>query len=83
NPFFLTIDHINGGGHQHRRDRDPGVKSIYLWLQRNNYPPGFQTLCWNCNCGKGIYQFKKCPHVLKISDYKEDIIVLKGKLNGI
>ena len=53
---FLTIDHINGGGYQHTKR----VGSIYKWLERNNYPLGFQILCWNCNCAKGLYG--KCPH---------------------
>jgi hypothetical protein len=62
---FLTIDHIGGNGNTHRRSisRDGTAKSarIYTWLSQNNYPPGFQVLCYNCNCGSyrngGI-----CPH---------------------
>lgn len=46
---FLTIDHIHGGGKKHRR-RISG--HIYRWLIKNNFPEGFQILCWNCNCGK-------------------------------
>ncbi len=40
----LSIDHINGDGAQHRKT----VKNIYYWVKRNNYPPGLQTLCMNC-----------------------------------
>ena len=58
---FLTIDHMNGGGIQHRKELGGGQK-LYPWLQRNNYPEGFQILCFNCNCGRylngGI-----CPHL--------------------
>lgn len=55
--YFLSIDHINGGGSQHRRD----IKGpLYLWLIRNNFPSGFQTLCYNCNLAKGHHGF--CPH---------------------
>ena len=55
---FLSIDHINGNGTKHRKE----IKTrIYGWLVRNNYPKGFQTLCFNCNWGRyrnnGI-----CPH---------------------
>lgn len=68
---FLTIDHIDGNGAEHRREM--GAKRAgegrwgqagaptYRWLRDNNFPSGFQVLCANCNCGKqwngGI-----CPH---------------------
>jgi len=55
---FLCIDHINGGGNQHRKTM--GTKSIGEWLYSNNYPKGFQVLCHNCNMAKSIYQH--CPH---------------------
>jgi hypothetical protein len=45
---FLTIDHIGGGGNRHRKEIG-GSSTIYLWLKRNNYPPGFRVLCFNCN----------------------------------
>lgn len=54
---FLTIDHINGGGNKHKRDIK---KNIYRWLKHNNYPDGFQVLCYNCNLGKNRYNV--CPH---------------------
>lgn len=54
---FLSIDHIDGGGNKHAKE----VGSVYKWLIANGFPPGFQTLCINCNIGKfrngGI-----CPH---------------------
>lgn len=53
---FLSIDHIEGGGRQHRKE----VKNLYSWLRRNNYPSGFQVLCHNCNFAKGKYG--GCPH---------------------
>lgn len=56
---FLTIDHIDGGGRQHREQIGLG-KTIYSWLKNNNYPDGYQTLCYNCNCAKGFYG--ECPH---------------------
>ena len=59
-PIFLTIDHMNNDGAEHRR-RDVVAISLYRWLVRNGFPEGFQTLCYNCNCGRarngGI-----CPH---------------------
>ena len=56
---FLTIDHVNNDGHEHRKK--VGVANLPIWLKNNNYPDGFQILCWNCNMAKarnkGI-----CPH---------------------
>lgn len=66
---FLTIDHINDDGAEHRRQiaAERGSQWLqagsptYRWLRDNNYPEGFQVLCANCNCGRhwngGI-----CPH---------------------
>jgi hypothetical protein len=52
----LSIDHINGKGAEHLRSigsisckgRGLGGTQFYRWLQRNNYPRGFQVLCMNC-----------------------------------
>jgi hypothetical protein len=46
----LTIDHVNGGGKQHRDEI--GNEAIYRWLVQNNFPSGFQTLCSPCNRSK-------------------------------
>ena len=49
---WLTIHHINHDGAKHRKRI--GISSgyaFYLWLKKNNYPPGFATVCYNCNCG--------------------------------
>jgi hypothetical protein len=57
--IFLTIDHINNNGNEHRMEIGKG--SIYPWLKANNYPKGFQVLCFNCNQGKHI-NGGICPH---------------------
>lgn len=57
---FLTIDHINNDGAEHRRKIGHGGTQIYRWLVKNDFPPGFQTLCFNCNCAKSIIGY--CPH---------------------
>ncbi len=56
---FLTIDHINGRGREDHK-RVGGGSGFYCWLKRNNFPEGFQVLCYNCNCTKGFYG--QCPH---------------------
>jgi hypothetical protein len=48
---ILTIDHINGNGIKHRKEVGPNT---YRWLKKNNYPKGYQVLCFNCNCTKNI-----------------------------
>lgn len=66
---FLTIDHVNDDGAEHRRQiaAEKGSRWLqagaptYRWLRDNGFPEGFQVLCANCNCGRhwngGI-----CPH---------------------
>jgi hypothetical protein len=60
---FLSLDHVNGDGRQHRKEVG-GCGSgsrLYLWLKRHGYPAGmFQVLCMNCNFAKG--HFGVCPH---------------------
>jgi hypothetical protein len=59
--LFLTVDHINNDGNEHRKKDPTGRATIYRWLINRGFPPGFQILCMNCNQGKhrngGI-----CPH---------------------
>lgn len=65
NQFFLCIDHVNGGGNAHRKEIAGGSRGgdvIYSWLKKNNYPPGFQVLCFNCNNGKHFNGGVVCPH---------------------
>jgi len=61
-PKFLTIDHTENNGSDHRREiKALGGLKLYQWLKRNGFPKGFQILCINCNQGRyrngGI-----CPH---------------------
>ena len=48
----LCIDHINGGGNEHRRRLRLGGRPFLQWLRADNYPEGYQVLCWNCNAKK-------------------------------
>lgn len=55
---FLTIDHINNNGAEHRKKVHSG--RFYRWIIENNYPNDLQILCHNCQWGRrkcGI-----CPH---------------------
>jgi hypothetical protein len=66
NIVFLSIDHINGNGADHRRELEaelgyyPGGNNLPYWLKKNNWPEGFQILCYNCNFAKR--QDGECPH---------------------
>ena len=55
---FLCIDHINGGGGKHIKAL--GTTNFYQWLINNNFPDGFQVMCYNCNFAKRDGKF--CPH---------------------
>ena len=65
---FLNVDHIIP---KREMEKDPkmiemGFKasrkahSLNGWLITNNFPKGFQILCWNCNFAKD--KLGKCPH---------------------
>ena len=44
----LVLDHIHGGGTEHRRKLKAGA-NVWLWLARHGFPPGYQILCANCS----------------------------------
>jgi len=45
----LSIDHINGGGTKHRKVlKVKWYCLFFVWLRKNHYPEGYQTLCMNC-----------------------------------
>lgn len=58
----LSIDHIDGNGAEHRRqifgnNRTCGY-NFYRWLKRNNYPDGFQVLCFSCQYRKRLIEMR-------------------------
>lgn len=63
---FLTIDHTGNDGAEHRRTVT-GTRNIVHWLIRNQFPNGFQILCWNCNTAKQFHG--GCPHQLTGTAY--------------
>ena len=68
NLAFLSIDHINDNGREHKglgRTRYKGLP-LYRYLKNHNYPEGIQVLCLNCNIGKKNNK-GTCPHKI-ISD---------------
>ena len=65
---FLSVDHVNGGGTEHRRSIRSAERGtpyaasyFYYWLKKHGYPQeGFRALCMNCNWAIGAYG--SCPH---------------------
>ena len=64
----LSIDHIKGNGNKHRKEI--GIGNFYQWIKKNNFPKGFQVLCFNCQwikrsenneVNKGGYVTKRKP----------------------
>lgn len=48
---MLTLDHINNDGAEDRKVFKTS-RQFLSSLKRANYPPGYQTLCWNHNWKK-------------------------------
>lgn len=55
---FLSIDHIDNSGANHRKRIGKG--GLYSSLRKSNYPGGYRVLCMNCNFALG--RFGYCPH---------------------
>jgi len=50
--YKLTLDHKFGGGNAHRKQIS---NHMYEWLYNNPVQhDGYQILCYNCNCSKGV-----------------------------
>lgn len=74
----LSLDHIAGNGSEHRKElgsRAFGYK-FYRYLRKRNYPPGYQTLCMNC-------QFIKMKYDRESQIQIKHIIVGQKQLNFI
>lgn len=56
-PVFLTLDHVDGKGNEHRKE--VGKTDMWAWARRNGFPDLFQVLCFNCNFAK---HWGTCPH---------------------
>lgn len=58
---FLTLDHLNGNGSEHRA-KFGGSSGVYVHLIKNNFPDKqhYRVLCFNCNTTNG--QYGECPH---------------------
>lgn len=65
----LCLDHINGGGTEHRHREGLIGQKLYRWIRKNNYPEGFQVLCFNCNMKKSFKgDFDKVTMWVRLAD---------------
>ncbi len=62
NPGFLTIDHINRDGRDHRARVGGSAQAMYCDIRRRNYPADYRLLCFNCNMGRESTPDHRCPH---------------------
>ena len=62
---LLTIDHINGGGNQHRRELGARGVSLHQWIRAHPEEARrvLQPLCYSCHHGKDI--LGGCPHLAR------------------
>jgi hypothetical protein len=56
----LCVDHIANNGRQHAAEHGyRGGHYLYKWIIKNEYPEGFQILCYNCNAKKEAIRRKQ------------------------
>lgn len=60
-PFFLSVDHVHGGGNEHREEARKEVNEWYKVVVAEGFPDTYQVLCFNCNLGKNRFG-GTCPH---------------------
>jgi hypothetical protein len=77
-PDMLSIDHVNNDGAKDRKTRRTG-NSLYLSLEKDGYPEGFQTLCHNHQWKKEILRRKS----LRMQKAKERLSSLGLDLSNI
>lgn len=60
---MLSLDHVNNDGAEHRKllsgQRSAAGTETYRWVERNGFPPGFQTLCFNHQMKKQLQRNSK------------------------
>jgi len=62
NPAFLTLEHVDGTGKEHRSQVG---SHAYADLRRRGWPQeGYTLLCWNCNAM--TRHGRTCPHMEEI-----------------
>lgn len=58
--LFLTIDHVNRDGKQHRAKQGNQL-NVLRDIVKSGFPVSFRILCFNCNSGRQL-NGGRCPH---------------------
>lgn len=67
-PDFLTVDHKNNDGEEHRKKIAPTKKrggnssEVFRVLRKEGWPNYVRILCFNCNFGRRARPGFECPH---------------------
>lgn len=72
---YLTIDHPDGNGRQHREElfgnsAHAGYR-FYRWLRDNGWPAGYVVLCFRCNPSKGATPHCRIDHFAEAKEFAE------------
>ena len=59
-PSFLSVDHVNNDGKEHRAKLGGAGTVIYRDLRKRGWPKEYTILCYNCNYAK--FRCGICPH---------------------
>ena len=77
----LNIDHIRGGGRAHRKSLGfTDSYQFYIWLKKQGYPEGYQTLCSAHNLRKEHYWEKENNGIPKKSVAQLSAMKLRSSL---
>ena len=81
-PDFLTLDHIAGGGSEHRRETGLRGWSMYRLIKKLGYPKDkYRILC--CNCNQAREWWGQCPHERNQGQDCSDPKVLAGLMRDV
>lgn len=58
---FLSIDHIDNNGYEHRKEIGACGTALVKWAIKNGFPSSLRILCMNCNHGRSRNN-GVCPH---------------------
>jgi len=76
---LLEIDHIEGNGNEHRTQLGISTSTgFYLWLKKQDYPFGYQTLCKDCNLRKQFWDGERNTRPVNQYDLTGNLIATYG-----
>jgi hypothetical protein len=80
-PRFLTLDHVNNDGAEHRKTLSSDTIPAYYEAVKKHRPDLYQILCYNCNMGRAANK-GLCPHKdLSLQEYLDKVSKISERLN--